>query len=61
MPGEWSPPRLEDDMEVVAEMERGDQILEEALATRPDVAVRPARICEKGCGPAVGTGPHPPA
>jgi two-component system, NarL family, response regulator DesR len=30
---------LEDDMEVVAELDRGDQILEAALATRPDVAV----------------------
>jgi hypothetical protein len=48
-------------MEVVAELERDDQILEEALATRPDVAMRPARICKKGRGPAVGTGPHPPA
>jgi hypothetical protein len=52
---------LEGDMEVVAELEHDDQILEEALATRPDVAMRPARICEKGRGPAVGTGPHPPA
>jgi two-component system, NarL family, response regulator DesR len=31
--------RLEDDMEVVAELERGDQILPTALASRPDVAV----------------------
>jgi two-component system response regulator DesR len=30
---------LEDDMEVVAELERGDGILEAALRTRPDVAV----------------------
>jgi two-component system, NarL family, response regulator DesR len=30
---------LEDDMEVVAELERGDQIVDTALATRPDVAV----------------------
>lgn len=30
---------LEDDMEVVAELDRGDQILETALRTRPDVAV----------------------
>jgi two-component system response regulator DesR len=30
---------LEDDLEVVAELERGDQIVETALATRPDVAV----------------------
>ena len=30
---------LEDDMEVVAELERGDQILAAALRTRPDVAV----------------------
>ena len=30
---------LEDDLEVVAELDRGDQILEAALATRPDVAV----------------------
>jgi two-component system response regulator DesR len=30
---------LEDDMEVVAELERGDQIVEAALRTRPDVAV----------------------
>lgn len=30
---------LEDDMEVVAELERGDQIVEAALASRPDVAV----------------------
>jgi hypothetical protein len=48
-------------MEVVAELERDDQILEEALATRPDVAMRPVCICEKGRGPAVGTGPRPPA
>jgi two-component system response regulator DesR len=30
---------LEDDMEVVAELDRGDQIVEVALGTRPDVAV----------------------
>jgi two-component system, NarL family, response regulator DesR len=30
---------LEDDLEVVAELDRGDQILEAALRTRPDVAV----------------------
>jgi two-component system response regulator DesR len=30
---------LEPDLAVVAELERGDQILETALATRPDVAV----------------------
>jgi two-component system response regulator DesR len=30
---------LEADMEVVAELDRGDQIVETALATRPDVAV----------------------
>jgi two-component system response regulator DesR len=30
---------LEEDMEVVAELERGDLILETALRTRPDVAV----------------------
>jgi two-component system, NarL family, response regulator DesR len=30
---------LEDDMEVVAELDRGDQILEAALRPRPDVAV----------------------
>jgi two-component system, NarL family, response regulator DesR len=30
---------LEDDMEVVAELERGDQIVDTAVATRPDVAV----------------------
>ncbi len=30
---------LEDDMEVVAELERGDTIVEAALRTRPDVAV----------------------
>jgi two-component system, NarL family, response regulator DesR len=30
---------LEDDLEVVAELDRGDQILPTALATRPDVAV----------------------
>jgi two-component system response regulator DesR len=30
---------LEEDMQVVAELERGDQILEAALRTRPDVAV----------------------
>ncbi len=30
---------LEEDMEVVAELERGDQIVEAALRTRPDVAV----------------------
>ncbi len=30
---------LEDDMEVVAELDRGDQIVPTALATRPDVAV----------------------
>ena len=30
---------LEDDMEVVAELERGDQIVDAALRTRPDVAV----------------------
>jgi two-component system, NarL family, response regulator DesR len=30
---------LEDDMTVVAELERGDQIVATALATRPDVAV----------------------
>jgi two-component system response regulator DesR len=30
---------LEEDMEVVAELERGDQIVQTALRTRPDVAV----------------------
>ncbi len=30
---------LEDDMDVVAELERGDQIVDYALRTRPDVAV----------------------
>jgi two-component system, NarL family, response regulator DesR len=30
---------LEDDMEVVAELERGDEIVSTALRTRPDVAV----------------------
>jgi len=30
---------LEDDIEVAAEVERGDQVLEAALAARPDVAV----------------------
>jgi two-component system response regulator DesR len=30
---------LEDDLEVVAELDRGDQILDIALRTRPDVAV----------------------
>jgi two-component system response regulator DesR len=30
---------LEDDMEVVAELDRGDQIVQTALLTRPDVAV----------------------
>jgi len=30
---------LEDDMEVVAELDRGDRIVPTALATRPDVAV----------------------
>ncbi|GAB3416691.1 response regulator transcription factor [Flindersiella endophytica] len=30
---------LEDDMEVVAELERGDQVLDTALQVRPDVAV----------------------
>ncbi|MPZ28983.1 MAG: response regulator [Micromonosporaceae bacterium] len=30
---------LEEDLEVVAELERGDQIVETALATSPDVAV----------------------
>ena len=30
---------LEDDMEVVAELERGDDIVETALRTKPDVAV----------------------
>jgi two-component system, NarL family, response regulator DesR len=30
---------LEDDMEVVAELDRGDQIVASALQTRPDVAV----------------------
>ena len=30
---------LEDDVEVVAELERGDQIVAAALQTRPDVAV----------------------
>ena len=30
---------MEEDMEVVAELDRGDEILEEALRTRPDVAV----------------------
>jgi two-component system response regulator DesR len=30
---------LEEDIEVVAELERGDQIVQAALATRPDVAV----------------------
>src|SRR5262247_3069655 len=30
---------LEDDMQVVAELERGDQIVPTALETRPDVAV----------------------
>ena len=31
--------RLEDDLEVVAELDRGDRVVEEALRTRPDVAV----------------------
>ncbi|KAA2267097.1 response regulator transcription factor [Solihabitans fulvus] len=31
--------RLEDDIEVVAELDRGDQILDTALRVRPDVAV----------------------
>ena len=31
--------QLEDDLEVVAELDRGDQILDTALRTRPDVAV----------------------
>ncbi len=30
---------LEDDLDVVAELSRGDQVLDSALATRPDVAV----------------------
>ena len=30
---------LEEDMEVVAELERGDQVIEAALRTRPDVAI----------------------
>lgn len=30
---------LEEDMEVVAELERGDQVVATALATRPDVAI----------------------
>ncbi|MCP2339276.1 response regulator transcription factor [Actinomadura rupiterrae] len=30
---------LEDDIEVIAELDRGDQIVETALRTRPDVAV----------------------
>jgi two-component system, NarL family, response regulator DesR len=30
---------LEEDMEVIAELERGDQIVATALATRPDVAI----------------------
>lgn len=30
---------LEDDMEVVAELERGDTIVQTALSTRPDVAI----------------------
>jgi two-component system response regulator DesR len=30
---------LEEDMEVIAELERGDQIVETALRTKPDVAV----------------------
>jgi len=30
---------LEDDMEVVAELERGDTIVETPLRTRPDVAM----------------------
>jgi two-component system, NarL family, response regulator DesR len=30
---------LEEDIEVVAELERGDQIVETALATQPDIAV----------------------
>ena len=30
---------LEDDMEVVAQLERGDQIVDTALHTRPDVAI----------------------
>ena len=30
---------LEDDVEIVAELERGDQIVQTALETRPDVAV----------------------
>ena len=30
---------LEDDLEIVAELDRGDQILEAAMRTRPDVAV----------------------
>ncbi|OKI41209.1 response regulator transcription factor [Micromonospora sp. CB01531] len=31
--------KLEDDIEVVAELDRGDQVVETALRTRPDVAV----------------------
>ncbi|MBO2452829.1 response regulator transcription factor [Actinomadura barringtoniae] len=31
--------RLEDDMEVVAELERGDEVVEAALRLRPDIAV----------------------
>src|SRR6266508_3122141 len=31
--------QLENDMEIVAELDRGDQILDTALRTRPDVAV----------------------
>jgi two-component system, NarL family, response regulator DesR len=31
--------RLEEDLEVVAELDRGDRVVEEALRTRPDVAV----------------------
>jgi two-component system response regulator DesR len=31
--------RLEDDLEVVAELDRGDRVVGEALRTRPDVAV----------------------
>jgi DNA-binding NarL/FixJ family response regulator len=30
---------LEDDMEVVAQLDRGDKIVETALRTRPDVAI----------------------
>jgi two-component system, NarL family, response regulator DesR len=30
---------LESDMEVVAELDRGDQVIETAVRTRPDVAI----------------------